>query len=406
MPINRCFPFCFDTFKAKVQYRTGENGIDEKQKNFEDLLKSKYYNIEDVIKIKDKDYEILESKSIILDHKIKQDYDEKYLYTPLSTDTKVGDIYYWVRTKTHWIVYAQYRTEKSYYKTVIKKANWCIAWKNALGGIEYQWVYVRGPVETKINDTIIKNKVIDIPNGTLTILMPNNSKTSVFAKYSNIMLNGKKWQVAADIDDISNPDLIELQLIKSAVDYNDDKDNNIIDGLMLPDVNFEIMLNDNVQINSTIDVNDVIVLYNNGRKIENDFSIKLISGTAKISKSKIKFTELGDCEFKVVYNLNKNINKVIKISVIEEAQNLLNKIIGSNQAKTLFGYKYSTNIINDSDIYEWKLEDVKHIVQASGQDNNEFKIQIGRKSGLFKILLYVNGTKADEMTVTVKSAFE
>jgi hypothetical protein len=38
----------------------------------------------------------------------------------------------------------------------------------------------------------MKSKLYDIPNATLTILMPATAKTKYFKKYSELMLNGKK----------------------------------------------------------------------------------------------------------------------------------------------------------------------------------------------------------------------
>jgi hypothetical protein len=53
-------------------------------------------------------------------------------------------------------------------------------------------VYVRGPVETKIDSNTIKNKVVDKLNWTLSIQMPNTKETQVFKRYDCIMLNKKK----------------------------------------------------------------------------------------------------------------------------------------------------------------------------------------------------------------------
>jgi hypothetical protein len=92
MMVNKCFPFCFDLYKTKVNYRLNQSDTDDKTEVFEELLESSY-NSEKVYKLINKDTILLETKSIILDHKIKQDYDEKYLYTPLNTLTKVGDVF-------------------------------------------------------------------------------------------------------------------------------------------------------------------------------------------------------------------------------------------------------------------------------------------------------------------------
>ena len=357
--------------------------------------------------IKDKNKIILTTKSIILDHKIKQDYDEKYLYTPLNTLTKVGDVFLWERTNTHWLVYAEHLTEKAYYKTIIKRANWCICWKDNNDNMQYQWVYVRGPVETKTNSAVLKGKVFDMPNETLTIVMPNSQRNEVFKKYDTIMLNGKKWKVAADEDDISNVDLIELQMIKTEIAATDDVDSNIIDGLLIPDYNFKPLFNNKVDLNTTLNMNDNIILYRQGKIIPNDFSIVPISGNPVINGADITFPKLTDYVFKVIYNLNKNIEQTFTVTAVGfGAQEILNKIIGQTKVKTLFGYEYYTNVLKVGDRYTWEFEDGRKLVKNYAVTGNKIRVNFGLKTGTVKLKLYVNGALADTIVIKVGGTFE
>jgi hypothetical protein len=91
---NKCFPFCFDSYVSKVNYRLGQEDADIKRKTFEEILETNGSNVEEVYQIQDKDIILAQTKCIIRDHKINLDYDEKYLLTPLAIDTKVGDIFY------------------------------------------------------------------------------------------------------------------------------------------------------------------------------------------------------------------------------------------------------------------------------------------------------------------------
>lgn len=401
---NRCFPWCFDVYMTKVNYRIDPNR-DLKQKSFEDLLRTNYYNIEDIQKIINKNQVLFETKSVILDYKLKQNYDDKYLYTPLDKMAKVGDIFYWPRTNTHWIVYAEYLTEKSYYKCIIKKADWCISWKDDNEVIQYQWVYVRGPVETKTKDIVMKSKIYDIPNATLTILMPATAKTKYFKKYSELMLNGKKWQVAADVDDISNPGLVELQLIKVAADYNDDKENNIVDGNEDITYTMKKMFEDVIIQNSVINVNNSITLYKNGEIIPSNFSIENIAGSGVINGTNISFPYMEPCTFKVIYNLDKNINTTYRVEVVSSIFNTpnYNYIIGPSTIRSLLQYEYSTEHIGNT---RWVVDDPNKLVRNIEYNNRNIYITTGSKTGNFTLNLYDTSNLVDSLNINIISTFE
>lgn len=403
---NKCFPFCFDSYVSKVNYRLGQEDADIKRKTFEEILETNGSNVEEVYQIQDKDIILAQTKCIIRDHKINLDYDEKYLLTPLAIDTKVGDIFYWPRTNTHWIVYAKYLTEKSYHKTIIKRANWYISWNNVFGKTINQWVYVRGPVETKIDSNTIKNKVVDKLNWTLSIQMPNTKETQVFKKYDCIMLNKKKWEITV-VDDITTKDIIELQLNQVGVGATDDITNNIVEGNLIPDFNLQPLFNNELPLNFTLDVNKQIIFTKDGEKGDNDFKIQKIKGEATVKDSKITFTEVGQCEFKVTHKQNSLITQTFIVDITNNVENVYtHKIEGINIVKTLFAYKYTTQIYNLSDKYEWKIIDEKNIVKEYNVQENEINIRFSLKTGKIKLELYVNNEFKDAIDIKVLSTFE
>ena len=403
---NKCFPFCFETYRTKVNYRLNTDLEKEKEDMFEKLLETSY-NSEIIYKILNKDTIILKTKSIILDHKLKQDYDEKYLFTPLRCNTKVGDIFYWERTNTHWIVYAQYLTEKSYFKNIIKRADWCINWKDENDNIKFQWVYVRGPVETNFKELSLKKNIMIKPNESLVILMPNNDDTKKFKKYDTIMLNGKKWKISAIPDDISNTELIEIQLIKTEVNYNDDVKNNIVNGLEENNYEFKSFIPEKIKINSLIDINKNIFLYKNGSIIKSDFTIVPLTNNLTIKNNNIIFPSNEEkCEFKIIYNLNKNIQQVFSIQTTNEDINLNNKIIGETLVKTLFEYNYYTEIFNENDKFIWEIEDQKNIVKEFFTDKNKIKIKYGTKTGNILLKLIINEILIDSINIKVIGTYE
>lgn len=99
---------------------------------------------------------------------------------------------------------------------------------------------VRGPVETKIN-YIQKNGIsVDTPNHSLSIIMPGNKETiSYFTRYSKFYLNEDTsicWRVEG-FDSISTPGILEIIAVEYYANENtDDKDNGVVDGLIVKPV--------------------------------------------------------------------------------------------------------------------------------------------------------------------------
>lgn len=168
-------------------------------------------------------------RALINPNKLKQDYDDKIISIGYEYNFKCGDVFEWVGTNTHWLIYLQDITELAYFRGDIRKCSYEISWKDE-DGIHSSYAAIRGPVETKI-DYIQKHGIsVDNPNYSLNILMPNNEETlKYFRRYSKFYLQDepagaekKCWRVEA-IDWISTPGILEV----TAVEYfiNKDEDN-------------------------------------------------------------------------------------------------------------------------------------------------------------------------------------
>ncbi|MEG0372117.1 MAG: hypothetical protein RR645_07475, partial [Clostridium sp.] len=107
-----------------------------------------------------------------------------------------------------------------------RKAQHSIKWKNKFGKICEVAAAVRGPVETKIKGEFKKGLAFDVPNYTLSILVPNNDDTSSLVRYSKISIADKIWQVATS-DAISEPGVIGLEIVEDY--YNKDENHDILD---------------------------------------------------------------------------------------------------------------------------------------------------------------------------------
>ncbi|MEG0775637.1 hypothetical protein [Clostridium sp.] len=168
----------------------------------------------------------VEFRALLNNNKLKMDYDDKIISTPFSNNLKVGDIFYWDRTRENWIVYLQQHSEDAYFRGFVRKAQHSIKWKNKFGKICEVAAAVRGPVETKIKGEFKKGLAFDVPNYTLSILVPNNDDTSSLVRYSKISIADKIWQVATS-DAISEPGVIGLEIVEDY--YNKDENHDILD---------------------------------------------------------------------------------------------------------------------------------------------------------------------------------
>lgn len=175
-------------------------------------------------------------RALINPNKLKQDYDDKILSIGYEYNFKPGDVFEWIGTNTHWIVYLQDLTELAYFRGDIRKCSYQIAWEDE-DGIHTTYAAVRGPVETKINFIQKHGISVDTPNHSLSILMPKNEYTiNYFKRYSKFYLQGDDtcWRVEAT-DWISTPGILEVIAVEYyANETEDDIENGIVGGLIEP----------------------------------------------------------------------------------------------------------------------------------------------------------------------------
>lgn len=175
-------------------------------------------------------------RALINPNKLKQDYDDKIISVGFEYNFKCGDVFEWLGTKTHWLVYLQDLTELAYFRGDIRKCSYQIAWEDE-DGIHTTYAAVRGPVETKINFIQKHGISVDTPNHSLSILMPKNEYTmNYFKRYSKFYLQGDDtcWRVEAS-DWISTPGILEVIAVEYyANETEDDVDAGIVGGLIEP----------------------------------------------------------------------------------------------------------------------------------------------------------------------------
>lgn len=202
--------------------------IRDKYKTFRKALWSSYQAAD--IKKLNEDENI---RALINPNKLKFDYDDKILSVANENNFKVGDIFEWSNTGTYWLIYLQDLSERAYFRGNIRRCSYEIQWKMN-GEIKRSYIAVRGPVETKLRVAEEHNTVINVPNYTLTFMIPSTEETKeMFVRYNRFMLEGVAWKVAA-VDKISNPEVLEVQAVEDFINEFEDSESVIGEHLLPP----------------------------------------------------------------------------------------------------------------------------------------------------------------------------
>lgn len=164
-------------------------------------------------------------RALINPNKLKQDYDDKIVSVGYECGLKPGDVFEWLGTNTHWLIYLQDLTELAYFRGDIRKCTYEITWRDN-SGEHRTYAAVRGPVETKI-DYIQKHGIsVDEPNYSLHMLMPKNDSTlSYFKRYAKFYLKDSEvcWRVEAT-DEFSTPGILEVTAVEYYANEFEDSD--------------------------------------------------------------------------------------------------------------------------------------------------------------------------------------
>ena len=176
-------------------------------------------------------------RALINPNKLAQDYDEKLLSVGFEYGFKVGDVFEWVGTKTHWLIYLQELTELAYFRGSVRKCTYEISWEDEEGR-HTTYAAITGPEQKTLSTKSTHGIVIDTPNYSLDILVPNNEQTlKYFKRYTEFYLKGDStcWRVEG-IDIYSIPGLIRVFAKEYYANKDEDDIENGIVGGLIPEV--------------------------------------------------------------------------------------------------------------------------------------------------------------------------
>lgn len=368
----------YKKYVARVKYNSREA---LKDRAFYRRLE-KDYNSETIYKENDKETPI---SAIIQTSQLSARYDYKKIALPLSTNIKVGDILYWERDNTNWLVYLQRNTEKNYFLGEMREANCSISWKDKYGN-KYSQLgnFSRtspggGGIET--------DYVLDYLEDSAQLLLSENEISKKLQIYDKFIIDNYVWEVRGiDTTTYKNIILYSLKITK----WNKDEDTS---DLPTGQINTKTIIETNLdsflenKINTTILINPVTKV--SGNIIEDEYLIEAHNCTLQ-ENNVILFDTLGTAYISIK-GIKSNTNKTYKLEIVENPSVVnVYSIKGPDLVKATLSYTYEIirNINGkSSDSYgEWKINnDLAKIIEAN---ENICKIEIGKQVGDF-ILEYI-----------------
>ena len=181
-------------------------------------------------------------RALINPNRILQDYDDKIISIFYDCNYQCGDIFEWIGTNTHWLIYLQDITELAYFRGNIRKCSHEISWEDE-DGLHKTYAAIKGPTQGSLDTTSKHGISIDNPNYSLNILLPaNEANLKYFKRYTKFYLSNDKihkvcWRVEA-IDWLSTPGILEINAVEYyANETEDDIENGIVGGLVAEPVN-------------------------------------------------------------------------------------------------------------------------------------------------------------------------
>lgn len=139
--------------------------------------------------------------------KLSTDYDQKEISIEFESGMKPGEVFYWDRTQTYWMVIDRRYTEEAYFRGEIRRCDYEIQVEEN----KYH-IWLRGPVETDLIWKQKHNIEYNEMNYSLMFYVIKNEETNEFFKRHQIVkFDNHNWRVAA-VDRYTQPDIIEVYL--------------------------------------------------------------------------------------------------------------------------------------------------------------------------------------------------
>lgn len=204
-----------DILNARLNYRGGIAEARFQKDKLNTLKKALLYSYQACTIVLNDEREF---RALINTDKVKGDYDDKIISIPYKDiclneefgsegktsqaeqeiGLKIGDVFLWKETNTHWIVYLEMIQEDAYFRAEIRRCDQ----QTEVNGTNY-WTYIRGPQET----SIVWNQKGGVEwndlNYSLVMYITKDENTiDYFHRFTKVKINDetgstKTWQVVS-----------------------------------------------------------------------------------------------------------------------------------------------------------------------------------------------------------------
>lgn len=309
--------------------------------------------------------------------------EKKSFSTLTENNCDVGEVLYWVRRNSRWIITDMEETEKSIFQGYISQALYHIKWLDKETGIIYdEWACTKGPEETTIPDGVKHNIRYDNLNQSLYLMMPKNSDgMDLLDRYFELFVNGRKWKIQST-DRYSYDKLVTLQLVESLINEDiDDTENEIVDGKINIDYLFSCSLDGIDSLKRNQESTLLFSLYKN--KELSTLEPQILVENCRYENGKIIFDSVGEAHIIFKYpDIDKIYEYLITITE-DEIVNEVASIIGESIVKTMtyniFAFDYTLNGEKVEVQGTWSFD--KNYFDVISESNNEIKLKVKNKVG-------------------------
>lgn len=143
------------------------------------------------------------------------DYDTKLISIPFESGFKVGTVFNWEETDTHWICYSQDRTEQAYFKGSCRRCDYVIKWVDERKNLQQVYASIMGPNQPYENIRTQNKLILEQPNANLTMYVSDSIiNHDYFAPGQQFILKGQAWEIN-NINDFSMPGIIMVYAVKT-----------------------------------------------------------------------------------------------------------------------------------------------------------------------------------------------
>lgn len=270
-------------------------------------------------------------------------------YYKISADNdaglKTGNVFLWQRLNTHFMIFSQRNTEKSYFIGRIYEAKYLISYLDTFNNKVTQFGVVKSINDTIRDETIgATQTVAELIDGDMVLYLEKTETINSLKKRGKkIKIQNRNWEIKG-WDDLTYDNIILFNLAE-VLNYNEDSEE-----IPYPELDYTyatITSNidniEEIQNNSSIELKVKTIFKDT--EIQEDYNIETIN--CSYSNGIINFANIGLATITITGNKTKAI-KQYELDIQESfVENQVLKIIGRGLVKKSVPYSYSVKLLNN-----------------------------------------------------------